>query len=124
MPQSAGTPQSVQDAIDEEGEGALTSYEGEGEVAAQHRRRLGWRRRSEGGRRPKTRGVCNGGFDTESNGEAEGSDAEGPRRCGTNGSSPAFEHGAEVRDLLRAFTSLDGCVENRSTLRIALQGDH
>ena len=93
MPQSAGTPRSVQDAIDEEGEGALTSFEGE--VASQHRRRLG------GGEGPRVDDVpgpevfAMSGSDTESNGEAEGSDAEGQDVCGTNRSSQSFEHGAE-----------------------------
>ena len=105
MPQSAGTPRSVQDAIDEEGEGALTSFEGE--VASQHRRRL------VGGEGPRVDGVprpevfAMSGSDTESNGEAEGSDAEGQDVVAPTEVPSLLNMEPRVRAPLRAFTSLD-----------------
>ena len=71
-------PRSVQDAsFDEEGEGAWTSFEGE--VASQHRRRLvgGEGPRADDVENPRPEVFAMSGSDTESNGEAEGSDAEG-----------------------------------------------
>ena len=118
MFQSAGTPRSVQDAsFDEEGEGALTSFEGE--VASQHRRRL------VGGEGPRVDDVprpevfAMSGSDTESNGEAEGSDAEGQDVVGPTDVPSPLNMEPRVRAPLRAFTSLDAvCVtdvfENRA----------
>ena len=95
MPQSAGTPRSVQDAIDEEGEGALTLFEGE--VASQHRHRLvgGEGPRADDVENPRPEVFAMSGSDTESNGEAEGSDAEGQDVVAPTEGSQSFEHGAE-----------------------------
>ena len=105
MAQSAGTPRSVQDAsFDEEGEGALTSFEGEVD-----------RRRLVGGEGPRVDDVENprlevfamSGSDTESNGEAEGSDAEGQDVVAPTEVPSPLNMEPRVRAPLRAFTSLD-----------------
>ena len=110
MPQSAGTPRSVQDAsFDEEGEASF-----EGEVASQHRRRLvgGEGLRVDDVPRPEVFAMSGTPSQTERQ------RVRTPRvktLCGTNRSSQSFEHGAEGESSVESIHEfgcgvLHGCV--------------